>query len=57
MKVYLETYGCSANQPDSEIMLGMLEEKGYQKVNFPGKENKERLQGIIAINQLLHKEN
>jgi len=57
MKVYLETYGCSANQPDSEIMLGMLEEKGYQIVNFPGKENKERLQGIIAINQLLHKEN
>jgi len=37
MKVYLETYGCSANQSDSEIMLGLLKERGYQIVNSPTK--------------------
>jgi MiaB-like tRNA modifying enzyme len=33
MKVYLETYGCSANQSDSEIMSGLLKEKGYEIVD------------------------
>ena len=30
MKVYIETYGCSANKSDSEIMAGILIEKGYE---------------------------
>jgi MiaB-like tRNA modifying enzyme len=30
MKVYLETYGCSANKSDSEIMLGLLKENGFE---------------------------
>jgi len=32
MKVYIETYGCSANKSDSEIMAGILLEKGYEIV-------------------------
>ena len=28
-KVYLETYGCQMNVADSEIILGLLDEKGY----------------------------
>ena len=27
-KVYLETYGCQMNMADSEIVLGLLNEKG-----------------------------
>ena len=30
MKVYLETYGCAANKSDSEIMLGLLKEAGFE---------------------------
>ena len=29
-KVYLETLGCSKNRVDSEIMLGSLNNQGYQ---------------------------
>ncbi|MBU5688489.1 MAG: tRNA (N(6)-L-threonylcarbamoyladenosine(37)-C(2))-methylthiotransferase [Candidatus Aenigmarchaeota archaeon] len=32
MKVYIETYGCSANKSDSEIMAGILMLKGYEIV-------------------------
>jgi MiaB-like tRNA modifying enzyme len=28
-KVYIETYGCSANKSDSEIMIGLLTQNGY----------------------------
>jgi MiaB-like tRNA modifying enzyme len=28
-RVYLETYGCTLNQADSDIMIGRLEEAGY----------------------------
>jgi MiaB-like tRNA modifying enzyme len=28
-KVYIETYGCSANKSDSEIMMGLLTQNGY----------------------------
>ncbi|MFO7872642.1 MAG: tRNA (N(6)-L-threonylcarbamoyladenosine(37)-C(2))-methylthiotransferase [Candidatus Undinarchaeales archaeon] len=33
MKVYIETYGCSANFSDSEIMSGLLESKGHELVD------------------------
>ncbi|MCX6774912.1 MAG: tRNA (N(6)-L-threonylcarbamoyladenosine(37)-C(2))-methylthiotransferase [DPANN group archaeon] len=32
-KVYIKTFGCSANQSDSEIMAGLLEEAGYKLVD------------------------
>lgn len=35
MKVYLETYGCVANKSDSEIILGLLKENGFEIVNSP----------------------
>ena len=28
-RVYIETYGCSANKSDSEIMMGLLTQNGY----------------------------
>ena len=33
MKIYLKTYGCVANQSDSEAMAGLLKEEGYNLVN------------------------
>ncbi|MBN2043274.1 MAG: tRNA (N(6)-L-threonylcarbamoyladenosine(37)-C(2))-methylthiotransferase [Candidatus Aenigmarchaeota archaeon] len=33
MKIYIETYGCSANQADSEMMAGLLEESGHRITN------------------------
>ncbi len=32
MKVFIETYGCSANVNDSEIMAGLLNKSGHQMV-------------------------
>jgi len=32
-RVYIETYGCSANKSDSEIMMGILTEAGFEIVN------------------------
>jgi tRNA A37 methylthiotransferase MiaB len=29
MNIYIETYGCSANQNNGEIMAGMLERAGH----------------------------
>jgi len=37
MKVYMESYGCSANQADGEIMLGLLKKDGFNVVNSPKK--------------------
>ena len=31
--VYIETYGCSANQNNSEIIAGLLQQSGYQLTN------------------------
>jgi len=31
--VYIETYGCAANKSDSEIMMGILREAGFEIVN------------------------
>ena len=33
--VYIETYGCSANQSHSEIMMGLLERAGCKIVKIP----------------------
>lgn len=35
--VYLETYGCSANQAHSEVMGGILRANGFKLVGNPGK--------------------
>ncbi|HDM23751.1 MAG TPA: 2-methylthioadenine synthetase, partial [Candidatus Bathyarchaeota archaeon] len=29
-KVYIETYGCTLNQADSEIIVGILLKHGYE---------------------------
>ena len=48
--VYIETYGCAANQNDSEIMAGLLTQKGYNVTT-----NKE-MADIIIINTCIVKE-
>lgn len=35
MKVYMESYGCSANQADGEMMLGLLKKDGFNIVDSP----------------------
>lgn len=35
MKIYMETFGCTFNQADTEIMAGLLEEKGSKIVKMP----------------------
>ncbi|MEM0333189.1 MAG: tRNA (N(6)-L-threonylcarbamoyladenosine(37)-C(2))-methylthiotransferase [Candidatus Aenigmatarchaeota archaeon] len=35
MKVYIETYGCSANRSDSEIMMALLKKEGFEIVESP----------------------
>jgi MiaB-like tRNA modifying enzyme len=35
MKIYIETFGCTFNQADSEIMAGLLQEKSHQLVDKP----------------------
>ncbi len=35
MKVYIETFGCTFNQGDSQIMAGLLQEKDAQIVEYP----------------------
>ncbi|MEM5815014.1 MAG: tRNA (N(6)-L-threonylcarbamoyladenosine(37)-C(2))-methylthiotransferase [Candidatus Aenigmatarchaeota archaeon] len=35
MKVYLETYGCSANKSDSEIILGLLKKNNFEITYSP----------------------
>ncbi|MEM2035539.1 MAG: hypothetical protein QXL42_05255, partial [Candidatus Caldarchaeum sp.] len=34
-RVYAEVYGCSANQADGEIALGLLRNRGYEIVDRP----------------------
>ncbi len=33
LRIYIETYGCSANQAESEIMAGLLEDAGFRLVD------------------------
>ena len=35
MKVYIETFGCTFNQGDSQIMAGLLKENNAEIVNVP----------------------
>ena len=35
MRVYVETYGCTANRVDAEIMMGLAEAAGHEIVNAP----------------------
>lgn len=35
MNLYIETFGCTFNQADSQIMAGLLEEEGYKMVDKP----------------------
>ena len=43
-KVYIETYGCSANQNNSEIIMGLLAESGYELTD------KQELADAVIIN-------
>lgn len=47
--VYIETYGCSANQNNSEIMAGLLKQNGYEITN------NEKIADIIIINSCIVK--
>ncbi|MDP3026371.1 MAG: tRNA (N(6)-L-threonylcarbamoyladenosine(37)-C(2))-methylthiotransferase [Nanoarchaeota archaeon] len=42
--VYIETYGCSANQNNSEILAGILKQAGYEITN------NEKIAGIVILN-------
>lgn len=44
MQVYLATYGCQANERDSETILGMLEQMGYRETK------KEEEADLILLN-------
>ncbi|HEX7467541.1 MAG TPA: tRNA (N(6)-L-threonylcarbamoyladenosine(37)-C(2))-methylthiotransferase [Methanobacterium sp.] len=35
MNIYIETFGCTFNQADSQIMAGLLQEKGWKIVSSP----------------------
>ena len=47
--IYIETYGCSANQNNSEIMSGILRSSGYQITN------NEQIAEIIILNTCIVK--
>lgn len=49
MKVHIETFGCSANQADSEIMAGILVKAGYTIVDGPDKAD------IVVVNSCVVK--
>ncbi|MGQ9755273.1 MAG: tRNA (N6-isopentenyl adenosine(37)-C2)-methylthiotransferase MiaB [Desulfotomaculales bacterium] len=44
MKYHIVSYGCQMNDYDSELMAGLLEEAGYERVDEPGKAD------VIVIN-------
>jgi len=48
-KIYIETYGCSANQNNSEILAGILTQAGFIIVN------KESMADLIIINSCVVK--
>ncbi|MFQ5620270.1 MAG: tRNA (N(6)-L-threonylcarbamoyladenosine(37)-C(2))-methylthiotransferase [Candidatus Nanoarchaeia archaeon] len=48
MKVYVQTYGCSFNQSDSEVMAGILKEAGHELTSL---ENAE----IVIVNSCVVK--
>jgi tRNA-2-methylthio-N6-dimethylallyladenosine synthase len=34
-RIYIETYGCQMNVADTELMFGVLERSGYNRIGFP----------------------
>ncbi|MCD6477793.1 MAG: tRNA (N(6)-L-threonylcarbamoyladenosine(37)-C(2))-methylthiotransferase [Candidatus Aenigmarchaeota archaeon] len=48
--IYIETYGCSANQSHSEVMMGLLKENGYNIFRSPEDA------GVLVINTCIVKE-
>jgi MiaB-like tRNA modifying enzyme len=50
IKVYIETYGCSANKSDSEIMMGLLKNFGFQIIDNP------KMADVSIINTCIVKE-
>ena len=49
VKVYIQTYGCSANLNDAEIMAGLLEKSGFLIVTIP------EIADIIIVNTCIVK--
>jgi tRNA-2-methylthio-N6-dimethylallyladenosine synthase len=49
--VYIETYGCTANQNNSEILAGLLSQAGFIITNNP------ELAEIIILNTCKVKQN
>jgi MiaB-like tRNA modifying enzyme len=47
-KIFIETYGCSANVADSEIMAGLLKEAGFEIVNSSGESDVNVLNSCIV---------
>ncbi|MFH1398601.1 MAG: tRNA (N(6)-L-threonylcarbamoyladenosine(37)-C(2))-methylthiotransferase [Candidatus Woesearchaeota archaeon] len=50
VRIYIETYGCPANQNDSEIMAGLLQKAGYTIVKNP------QASSIIILNTCIVKD-
>lgn len=48
-KIYIETYGCTLNNSDSEVMAGILKEEGFELVDEP--ENSD----LVIINSCIVK--
>lgn len=48
--IYIETYGCSANQNNSEIIKGLLSQANYQITNYPD------IADILILNACIVKE-
>lgn len=49
-RVYIETYGCTFNASDSEVMAGLLERAGYELVNSPQEAD------VVILNSCIVKE-
>lgn len=49
-KVYIETYGCTFNASDSEVMAGLLERAGYDVVASPQEAD------VVIVNSCIVKE-
>ncbi len=49
-RVYIETYGCTFNASDTEVMTGLLEQAGYQVVDSPEGAD------VVIINSCIVKE-
>ena len=50
MKIFIESYGCSANLSDSEVIAGLLKNEGFGIVNSPSKSNLNIINTCIVKN-------